>query len=166
MNDVRLPIETSREGNKIAKVCVEDVYKMINRINSSIEKANKNVEDILESTHIKYWSDNNTYYEGNLIVGTGTSQPCITDSFDEEIGNDIAFMKAKLNANLKKYKLITKILTEYDKMCKEISKEYEKINSYILFDLFRIRIYNPDYLKDIECELGIIEDPEEIDLAQ
>ena len=27
--EVRLPIETSREGNKITKVCVEDVYKIV-----------------------------------------------------------------------------------------------------------------------------------------
>ena len=31
-NRVGYPIQTTREGNKITKVCVEDYYKMINRI--------------------------------------------------------------------------------------------------------------------------------------
>ena len=44
MKDVKLPITTVREGNKITKVCVEDVYKMLNRI---IEKQNVTAESIL-----------------------------------------------------------------------------------------------------------------------
>ena len=32
MNEVRLPIKTSREDDKITKICVEDIYKVVNRI--------------------------------------------------------------------------------------------------------------------------------------
>ena len=43
MDNVRLPIRTSREGNKITKVCVEDIYKMINRIGAAEERSDLRV---------------------------------------------------------------------------------------------------------------------------
>ncbi len=100
MNDVRLPIETSREGDKITKVCVEDIYKVVNRVVEALDKAYNNSIDIIDSIH-KDYND----YEGELIIGTGVSQPCHGDVFYESIGNDIAFMKAKLNANIKKHNI-------------------------------------------------------------
>ena len=53
MNDnVRLPIETTREGDKITKVCVEDVYKIINRIQDAMDKSYNNSIDIIESVNL------------------------------------------------------------------------------------------------------------------
>ena len=159
MNDVRLPIETSREGNKITKVCVEDIYKIITRVEEALYKANekssKIIKDIETRTYLTDNPDPNTVWEGCLIVGTGISQPCLTDAFDEKIGNDIAFMKAKLNANIKKHNILTRIWNEYDTLLTKIDEDLDKIDDYIKMDLRGIRNYNPEYLIGIEEELGI-----------
>lgn len=150
MNEnVRLPIETTREGDKITKVCVEDIYKIVNRVYDSMNKAYNNSVDILEEIKKKYWSDveDNTYYDGYLIIGNGISQPCGDDEFDEEIGNDIAFMKAKLNANIKKYNALRRVHNNYVKCMEGIDTEIEKIIKYIEMDIKGIRKYNPDYLR-------------------
>lgn len=143
MNEVRLPIETTREGNKITKVCVEDVYKMLNRIIEAMDKAHNNAIDIIDSIHKEYGD-----YEGSLIIGTGISQPCMTDAFDEEIGNNIAFMKAKLNANLKKMNIIRRVWNEYGNVLKTLDKESQKIAEYVVKDVEGVRLYNPEYLMD------------------
>lgn len=143
MDNVRMPIETTRDGNKIIKVCVEDVYKMINRVTAAMDKAHNNSVDILDSIHKEV-----NGYEGELIVGTGVSQPCITDAFDEEIGMNIAFMKAKLNANLKKRNLLYRIYNQYVDVLSAIDDELEKIEDYIDLDIDGIRKHNPEYLID------------------
>ena len=144
MNEnVRMPIETTREGNKITKVCVEDVYKMINRVQDSMTKHWNNSIDILDSIHKSV-----NGYEGELIIGTGISQPCLTDAFDEEIGNNIAFMKAKLNANIKKRNILNRVRKEYEKVINSIEEELETISYYIEMDLDGIREHNPEYLKN------------------
>lgn len=150
MNDVRLPIETTREGDKITKVCVEDVYKMINRIQDAMDKAYNNSIDVIESVNKKYWSNTepNTYYDGCLIIGTGISQPCGGDEFNEETGNDIAFMKAKLNANIKKYNIVRRIHNEYINALVKFGDEMDKILDYIYKDIDGVREFNPDYMKD------------------
>jgi len=141
MDNVRMPIETTREGNKITKVCVEDVYKMINRVQDAMNKAHDNSVDIIDSIH----KDVNGY-EGELIIGTGVSQPCLTDAFDEEIGNNIAFMKAKLNANMKKRNLLYRVYNQYISVLEAIDVELEKIDEYIDLDLEGVRKHNPEYL--------------------
>lgn len=143
MNNVRLPIRTERDGNKITKVCVEDVYKMLNRIIERMNKSYNNSVDIIDSVNKEVDG-----FKGELIVGTGISQPCLTDAFDEEIGNNIAFMKAKLNANIKKRNLLYRIYNEYVYMLDVLDDEIDKIDNYIDFDLEGIRNYNPEYLID------------------
>ena len=144
MNDVvRMPIKTSREGNKITKVCVEDIYKLINRVQEAMDKAYENSVDIVDSVHKEVDG-----FEGELIIGRGTSQPCLTDAFDEEIGNNIAFMKAKLNANIKKYNIVRRVFMEYIRAIDSFEEELDRIECYINFDLEGIREYNPEYLID------------------
>lgn len=143
MSDVRLPIETTREGNKITKVCVEDVYKIVNRIIEAMDKAYNNSTDILDSIHKQV-----NGFEGELIVGTGISQPCLTDAFDEEIGNNIAFMKMKLNANIKKRNFIVRVWNEYVRVLDSLDDELKKIEENIDMDIEGIRLHNPDYLSD------------------
>jgi len=137
----KLPVKTTREGDKITKVCVEDVYKLVNRIIDSMDKAYNKSIDILDS--ITKEVDG---YEGILIVGTGVSQPCGDDVFDEQIGNDIAFIKAKLNANLKKVRFIDRISKEYRKFFDTLFQEFEKLSTYIEKDIDKIKEYNPNYL--------------------
>jgi len=151
MNDVRLPIETIKEGNKITKICTEDVYKIINRVYESMDKAYNNSVDIMDSIH----KTNCFGYEGELIVGKGISQPCLNDAFDEQIGNNIAFMKAKLNANIKKHNFLVRIFNEFDTFIENLNKDIDKVDNLIKFDLEGIRKHNPDYLPDIENKLGI-----------
>lgn len=151
MNNVKLPITTVREGNKITKVCVEDVYKMLNRI---IEKHNITA-DLLESLHKTVETKDGQYVPGEFIIGKGTSQPCLTDAFDEEIGSNIAFMKAKLNANLRKYRFLTKVWNSLIKTIDTVDDEFDRVSEMILMDLNGIRKHNPEYLDGIEDELGI-----------
>lgn len=150
MNDVRLPIETSREGDKITKVCVEDIYKVVNRVVEALDKAYNNSIDIIDSIH-KDYND----YEGELIIGTGVSQPCREDLFNERIGNDIAFMKAKLNANIKKHNILCRVYNELISALDKVDEDIIKIDNYIESDLAGIRNYNPYYLKGIEEKLGL-----------
>ena len=141
MNDqkVRLPIETTREGNKITKVCVEDIYKSLNKVINPKD----DLTEIIDSVNKDYGD-----YNGEFIVGVGVSQPSIQDAFDEEIGSNIAFMKAKLNANLKKERLFVRMLKKAMDIEDAITEELTKIYYYIDMDLDGIRKYNPEYLID------------------
>jgi len=144
-NVVRFPIETVREGNKITKTCVEDVYKMVNRVQNAMDKAYNKSTDIIDSlTHKEYGEDT------SIIFGRGVSQPCLNDAFDEEIGNNIAFMKMKLNANIKKYNFLVKIWNKYSELLDSIDDEIENIEYYIKRDLDGIRKHNPNYLPHLE----------------
>lgn len=151
MNDVRNPIETVRDGNKITKTCVEDVYKIVNRVIDEMDKAHNNSIDIIDSLEVKEYGKDTA-----LIFGKGISQPCLTDAFDEEIGNNIAFMKMKLNANIKKHNFIVKIYNNYIKLLNNLDKEISKIDEYIIRDLDGVRKHNSSYLENIEDKLGII----------
>lgn len=144
------PIVTVKEGDTITKVCTEDVYKIVNRIYEAMDKAYNNSVDILNSIHKEYDD-----YEGELIIGTGTSKPCANDEFNEEVGNRIAFEKAKLNANIKKHNFICRVINELIDCINTIDPDLEKVDDYIKFDLHNLRIYNEDYLKGIESKLGI-----------
>lgn len=150
MSNVRMPIETTREGDKITKVCVEDVYKIINRVLATMDKAYNKSTDIVDTVWKEYGD-----YEGQLIIGTGVSQPCLTDAFDEEIGNNIAFMKAKLNANIKKHNLLVRIFNAWGDAMDSIDEEISKVDDYIRMDLDGIRRHNPEYLSNLESKLGI-----------
>ena len=148
---IRMPIETIREGNKITKICLEDVYKIINRVQEDMTKTYNKSIALLDSIHKE-----TNGYEGEIIVGTGVSQPCMSDAFDEEIGNNIAFMKSKLNANIKKHNFLMRLYKFWDKYMDKIAEEISDIDFYIKRDLNGIRKHNPDYLTGIEEELSII----------
>jgi hypothetical protein len=163
MDNVRLPIRTSREGNKITKVCVEDIYKMINRIGAAEERSAKEWNEIWESLDKDVEDVDGNVVNGCLVIGTGVSQPNIKDAFDETVGNNIAFMKAKLNANFKKRSLLISTYNKYIDVLNSIDEELEKIEALILMDLDNLREYNPEYLKDIEYKRHILEKDEETD---
>jgi hypothetical protein len=144
------PIVTVKDGDTITKVCTEDVYKIVNRIYEAMDKAYNNSVDILNSIHKEYDD-----YEGELIIGTGISKPCANDEFNDEVGNRIAFEKAKLNANIKKHNFILRVMKEFTNCVNAIKPDLKKIDEYIKFDLHNLRTYNDDYLKGIESKLGI-----------
>lgn len=150
MSDVRMPIETVREGNKITKTCVEDIYKIANRVIEAMDKAYNNSVDIIDSLQ------NDEYGEDSAVVfGRGISQPCLTDAFDEEIGNNIAFMKMKLNANIKTHNFLVKVFNQWMNALTEINKDICKVDEKILMDLDGVRKHNPNYLTGIENDLGL-----------
>lgn len=135
------PIQTIREGNKITKICVEDYYKMINRIADAEDRSAEKWNEVWESM-----GEDNTC----IIIGTGISQPCLTDAFDEEIGNNIAFMKAKLNANMKKRNVLRKLWEAAMITIDAIDKEWSKIDNMIALDLNGLRKYNTGYLNHLD----------------
>lgn len=144
-NEVKLPIETIKDGNKTTKICVEDVYKLLNRIGDSLEKNYQESRKIIDSIHKTYKG-----FEGELIIGKGVSQPCIKDAYDEEIGSNIAFMKAKLNANLKKARIIEKLSKSLENYIHVLGKEYNELLDNIIRDVKGIRLYNPDFRQDLD----------------
>lgn len=144
MNEERivLPIKTERDGNRITKTCVEDVYKILNRVIQPLDKARELCD--FEDKEI-----DGLY--GSLVIGRGTSQPCLTDAFDEEIGNNIAFMKAKLNANIKKKRLLERVYSQLlGPVLESIDNELDKIEALIRLDIEGVRRYNPEFMKDYD----------------
>lgn len=150
MDNVRLPIKTSREGNKITKVCVEDIYKMINRIGAAEERSAEEWNKIWESLDKDVEDSDGNIVNGCLVIGTGVSQPNIKDAFDETVGNNIAFMKAKLNANFKKRNILYKFFKAANITLDAIAEEVAKIDNKIYMDLEGIRKHNPEYLNRLD----------------
>jgi hypothetical protein len=135
---------------------------MLNRI---IEKQNVTA-DLLESLHKTVETTDGALVPGEFIVGTGISQPCLTDAFDEEIGSNIAFMKAKLNANLKKYRFLDKVWNSLIKTLDAVDDEFHRVSEMILMDLEGVRKHNPEYLNGIEFELGIYVPQDEAEIEE
>ena len=150
MNDVRMPIETVREGNKITKTCVEDIYKIVNRVIEAMDKAYNNSVDIIDSLQSDEYGEDSA-----VIFGRGISQPCLTDAFDEEIGNNIAFMKMKLNANIKTRNFLVKVFNQWMTALDKINEDIYKVDNKIQMDLDGVRKHNPDYLTGIEDKLEL-----------
>lgn len=145
----RLPIRTIVEGDKTTKICVEDIYKLLNRIIEPFNKSCDEISEIIDSYHQECDG-----YEGEFIIGKGTSQPCGEDKFDEKIGNEIAFRKAKLNANIKKYKMISRIWNATNKFQWALGNELENLEKYITKDVQVIKKHNPAYLAETFDEYG------------
>lgn len=145
MSNVKMPIQTIREGNKITKVCVEDVYKMINRIIKPIDKLRNGLDDLEK----EYDYPDGSVYCGDLVIGTGVSQPCIGDAFDEKIGMNLAFIKSKLNANIKKYRFLLKAQSNAEKVLDAIFTELDRVYDLIEMDIEGVRKHNPDFNPNI-----------------
>ena len=151
MNEnVRMPIKTVRDGNKITKVCVEDIYKMLKRIGIAEERSTKKWNEVWDSVDKEFTDANGNTVNGCLIIGTGISQPNIKDAFDENIGNNIAFMKAKLNANFKKRNVLLKLWNSVMITIDAIDDEIYKLDNMIGMDLYNLRKHNPAYLEKLD----------------
>jgi hypothetical protein len=147
MNEnVNVPIFTKKEGEKITKVCVESMHKVINRLQDKMHKAWNDSVDVFDSLDDKTVKLGDDEYQGSIIVGTGVSQPCNGDQFDEELGNEIAFKKAKLNANIKKYNFLWKVFKIQSAFMEEIHQELDKVDDHIYKDIYALREHNESYL--------------------
>ena len=149
-NRVGFPIQTNRDGNKITKVCVEDFYKMINRISDAENRSAEKWNEIYDSLEKTITNSKGEELTGCLVIGTGISQPNIKDAFDEQIGNNIAFMKAKLNANMKKRNILFKFWNAVMITVDAINDEIAKIDDLIGLDLYNLRKHNPEYLNYLD----------------
>lgn len=147
-----LPIKTIKDGESTTKIIVEDVYKTINAVYEALDKCYNNSSNILDSVHRQYTNDEGETYEGELIVTAGISEPCHGDVYDEEIGNEIAFRKAKVKANLRKNRILKRIVDELCTCIKTTLNEAEKSYKYLNMDIKALRKYNPDYLKDFKVD--------------
>jgi len=156
-----IPLKTIKEGEQITKISVEDAYKLVNRVTTLIDDSYNKCMDILESINRDY-EDGDNKWNGYLIPGKGVSKPCNGDKFDEILGNEIAFKKAKLNANIKKCNLLFRIMNVYQNTIDKLYfNEVQKLGGYIHSDLKDLRKYNPDYLMDEDSWWNfIIEDDE------
>lgn len=143
---IEYPIQTVREGNKITKICVEDCYKMLKDFDEVLLKHYNNCVDISDGVIKEVPNADGRIGEGCLIIGRGVSQPCLTDAFDEEIGNNIAFMKAKINANMKKRNILIRLWKEIGKVMDNLDEKIFKLEDLIDMDVIGIRKYNPEYL--------------------
>lgn len=146
---VKFPIETIKEGNKITKICVEDYYKVLNRIGRAEERSAEKWNEIWDDVEKNITCDDEDI-QGCFVVGRGVSQPNIKDAFDEEIGSNIAFMKAKLNANMKKRNVLFKLRDAAMITVDSIDEEITKINNLIKKDIVGMRRYNSEYLNKLD----------------
>ena len=144
-----ISIETRREGNVITKICVEDMYKTSNKIIEELDKLYNDVHEVLDSINKDYTEPDGTEWNGELIIGVGKAIPCEGDKFDEETGNEIAFRKAKLNANIKKLRKIYQIQKLVDKYNSVIGSMQDKLWEYIDNDIDSLTQYNPDFAPHI-----------------
>ena len=149
-NRIEYPIQTVREGNKITKICVEDIYKMINRIGAAEERSTEKWNQIMDEIEKDVPNAKGEIGNGCLVIGTGISQPNIKDAFDEEIGNTIAFMKAKLNANMKKRNILFRLYKAAFITTEAIDDEISKIDEKIALDLENLRKHNSEYLSNLD----------------
>lgn len=138
-----LPVKTIKQGETTVKVVVDDFYKTLNRIIDGLSNLVDNSNTIINSVHKEYGD-----YEGELIIGRGVSQPCNGDKYDEALGSEIAFRKAKINGNLKKIRIIERLLTKLWKYEFILSEELTNLDTQLLEDSDYMRKLNPDfYLK-------------------
>ena len=73
----------------------------------------------------------------------------------------MAFIKAKLNANLKKRKLIIKVWKQLIETLAATEEEIDKIEELIEMDIDGVRKHNPEYMLDYEPFFYEINDEEE-----
>lgn len=131
----------------IKKVITDDISKLADKVvGAYFEGYNKIAHEFLyyldpEDGHVK-------------ITGKGCSEVCRNDVFNAEIGNEIAFRKAKLYTNIKKYNLLHNVWSNLMKTVDVIMEEQQKLEKYIAQDILAIRKYNSDYWSDKYDEYG------------
>lgn len=135
-----LPVKTIKQGETTIKIVVDDFYKTLNRVIDGLNNLVDNSNNIIDSIHKEYED-----YEGELIIGRGVSQPCNGDKYDEALGSEIAFRKAKINGNLKKCRIIERLLTKLWKYEVVLSEELTNLDTQLLEDSNYMKQVNPNF---------------------
>lgn len=127
------PIKTIKHGDIIAKVCVENISKILRKIEE------------IEDDHYDDLTNVCDDYKNRIVKGVGLSRPTDNDKYDEEIGNEIAFRKAKLYCNLKKIRLIEKVMKTYMTSLDKLQNELDRYATYVNKDVAALKEYNPEF---------------------
>lgn len=135
-----LPVKTIKQGETTIKIVVDDFYKTLNRVIDGLNNLVDSSNNIIDSVHKEYED-----YEGELIIGRGVSQPCNGDKYDEALGSEIAFRKAKINGNLKKCRIIERLLAELWKYEVVLSEELTNLDTQLLEDSDYMKQVNPNF---------------------
>ena len=135
-----LPVKTIKQGETTIKIVVDDFYKTLNRVIDGLNNLVDSSNNIIDSVHKEYED-----YEGELIIGRGVSQPCNGDKYDEALGSEIAFRKAKINGNLKKCRIIERLLAELWKYEVVLSEELTNLDTQLLEDTDYMKQVNPNF---------------------
>ena len=132
------PIKTYTSGKTTIKICTEDIHKLINGIAGACYKAAGEIFEKLES----YKAENGDY----IVESIGIATPTQDDQFDQNIGNEIAFRKVKLSANLKKARLLIKCIKSLEQAVQVCKDKLDKVTEYIKKDTEALRTYNDEFI--------------------
>lgn len=137
-SNVNLPIETFVKGNVIVKICKEESSNFLKKISDIVSNM------FYESLDLLYDSPIVESSEGSLIIGKGVAK-CNGDIFNLETGYEIAFRKAKLSANIKKIRILKKVINSVEKELHHLYNLLEKYAKYVDADTEALRSYNPEF---------------------
>lgn len=125
-------IKLFKKGTKTIVVVHDEWTKLYNQTEMIISRSFHKIDKYLRHTE-------------EIIEGRGISQPCGEDVYDENIGKQIAFKKAKLHANMKKFNRIYNVYKILTKTSEKIVELLIKLNTLIEKDIDYIKQYNKDF---------------------
>ena len=130
------PIKTFVKDNTVVKVCVEDAHRLINAVHLIAKDAYSKTLDLVGG----FYSDK---YDGYYIETKGKAVCGNDDNFDEEIGNEIAFRKMKIAANIRKVHLIRGAIRVLESQIKQLYVLLDKFERFIEKDSEALKAHNP-----------------------
>lgn len=143
-----IPTNTEIKRTKTTKTIVEDYYKNLNRLQEALYKCFNESNEILDSLHKKYQDQNGVIWEGELIISKASSTPREEDEYNEHLGHEIAFRKCKLKANLKKKRVVEKLINSVSHLFNSYLEELRELNKYIDMDSSVLTVYENKSLKN------------------
>lgn len=143
-----IPTNTEIKGTKTTKTIVEDYYKNLNRLQEALCKCFNDSNEILDSLHKSYQDQNGVIWEGELIISKASSTPREGDEYSEHLGHEIAFRKCKLKANLKKKRVVEKLINSVSHLFNSYLEELRELNKYIDMDSSVLTEYENKSLKN------------------
>lgn len=135
-------MEINIDGQKTNVNLVDDFYKDINRVQESMDNVYNEIQEICDSVHKSVVLGNESI-EGELITGTAEVEPRGKDIYDKDLGKQIAFKKAKINALSKKIRFYFKIINKLNRALSIIRyRYYEHVHKYMIYAKELDEVYN------------------------
>lgn len=133
------PIKTFVGKNTVVKVCTEDVSKIVKNVRSLLQELNLCIEEMFYNN---WYSDSKN---GFYIESKGKAVCDDKDEFDLETGEEIAFRKVKLIANIKKFRMLSRIINKVNDILDSLIDLRTRYAEYITKDQIALEKYNPDF---------------------